>query len=86
MKEDNGAVEHSCPLPSSFVIYCLDFETQSVVFMEMEPGANLLEEPFMDRGVRQLAGKHVLVASSDTWRATCRRQKPNSSSWRIEKT
>eukprot|EP00624_Nannochloropsis_granulata_P001132 evm.model.NODE_1523_length_13767_cov_63.259460.1 len=66
MKEENGAAEHSCPSPCSFMIYCLDFETQSVVFMEMEPGANLFEEPFMDRGVRHLAGKHMLVASFDT--------------------
>lgn len=66
MKEENGVAEFSSISKSSFIIYCLDFETQSVVFMEMEPGANLLEEPFMDRGVRHLAGKHVLVASFDT--------------------
>jgi len=66
MKEENGAAAHSCPSTSSFVIYCLDFETQSVVFMEMEEGAELMEEPFLDRGVRRLAGKHVLVASFDT--------------------
>lgn len=51
---------------SSFAIYCLDFYTKSVVFMEMKGNTSVLEEPFLDRGVRHCAGKYVLVASFET--------------------
>ena len=59
-------LEEEGPEARQYVIYCLDVARETVVFMELQPGADLLEEPFLDRGVRRLAGDHVLLASFAT--------------------
>lgn len=47
-------------------MYCVDPASDAVVLMEMAPGAELLKEPFLDRGVRQLAGSRAAVVSTAT--------------------
>lgn len=49
-----------------WVIYCLEPAADAVVLMEIAPGAELLKEPFLDRGVRQLAGTRAAVVSTTT--------------------
>lgn len=56
---DDGSQSH-------WVIYCLEPAADVVVLMELAPGAQLLKEPFLDRGVRQLAGARAAVVSTTT--------------------
>ena len=56
---DDGSQSH-------WVVYCLEPAADAVVLMEMAPGAQLLKEPFLDRGVRQLAGARAAVVSTTT--------------------
>lgn len=50
----------------TWVIYCLVPEADAVVLIELEPGADLLAEPFLDRGVRRLAGARAAVVATGT--------------------
>jgi hypothetical protein len=50
----------------SWVVYCVDFTAGAVVLVEITAGVDLLAEPFLDRGVRRLAGARAAVVSTAT--------------------
>ncbi len=50
----------------NWVVYCIDFAADAVVLIEIEAGADLLAEPFLDRGVCRLAGARAALVSTAT--------------------
>jgi len=61
-----GAAAAAATNAPNWVVYFIDFAANAVVLIEIEAGADLLAEPFLDRGVRRLAGARAAVVSMAT--------------------
>lgn len=52
--------------PPRWVVYCVEPAVDAVVLLEIAAAADLLAEPFLDRGVRCVAGAKAAVVGTET--------------------